>query len=249
MRDSSTSSSTISDGSPRRLFVGLPIAPTTSPRWTSTSPVRAAGQSSWMRPLRSTRSRKTSFPMSRRAITRPASRRVSAPSAPGLERVRLGADGGDLVAVGEALRRVVRSRRLDHSPGVRAVLRACRPRARPRSRALRRTGGCLVVRQQHGGQPVARRGVEPGLRAARRRCPGAARPGSTPIPARYQCGPGAPRRAAARRRGRRRGTAPVAAPSRSGVVDERAQRRRRRASAARPGGSQRAAPSTGPAVA
>src|SRR4051795_2543038 len=48
----------------------------------STSPVRSIGHRSWMRPLRSTRSRKTSFPMSRRAMTRPASRRLDSAAAP-----------------------------------------------------------------------------------------------------------------------------------------------------------------------
>ena len=65
-------------GSPRRDCAGEPVAPTTSPRWHS-----KGSQISWIRPERSTRSRKTSFPMSRRAITRPASRLVSAPSTPG----------------------------------------------------------------------------------------------------------------------------------------------------------------------
>src|SRR5262245_61175548 len=53
-----------------------------SPRSRSTSPVRSGRTSSWIRPERSTRSRKTSFPRSRRAITRPAIRRVSAASCP-----------------------------------------------------------------------------------------------------------------------------------------------------------------------
>ena len=87
-----------------------PSTPTMSPRWTSTSPVRSTGHSSWMRPERSTRSRKTSFPMSRRAITRPASRRFVSGGRAVVERLRLGADGGDLVAVGEALRRGHRGR-------------------------------------------------------------------------------------------------------------------------------------------
>src|SRR5215218_9771188 len=54
-----------------------------SPRSMSTGPVRSVAQSSWIRPERSTRSRKTSLPMSRRAMTRPATRRVSAASSPG----------------------------------------------------------------------------------------------------------------------------------------------------------------------
>src|SRR5438094_1011219 len=82
MRESSSSESTVSDGSPRRDFEGDPVTPITSPRCTSISPVRSTGQRSWMRPERSTRSRNTSFPMSRRAITRPARRRVVSALAP-----------------------------------------------------------------------------------------------------------------------------------------------------------------------
>src|SRR5829696_10092163 len=68
---SSSSSTTCSDGSPRRDLAGWPLTPTMSPRSTSTLPA-----SSWIRPLRSTRSRKVIFPISRRASTRPASRNV-----------------------------------------------------------------------------------------------------------------------------------------------------------------------------
>src|SRR6266516_1736509 len=82
MRASTSSESASNDGSPRRDFAGEPVTPTMSPRCSSSSPVRSTGHRSWIRPLRSTRSRKTSFPMSRRAITRPASRRVASPVAP-----------------------------------------------------------------------------------------------------------------------------------------------------------------------
>src|SRR5579875_1435024 len=75
IRARTSSSSTCSDGSPRRERAGEPLTPTTSPRWRSSARVRSEGQISWIRPERSTRSQKTSFPMSRRAITRPARRR------------------------------------------------------------------------------------------------------------------------------------------------------------------------------
>src|SRR5262245_46988781 len=45
--------------------------------------MRPVSHMSWIRPERSTRSRKTSFPISRLAIARPASRRVSSSSPPG----------------------------------------------------------------------------------------------------------------------------------------------------------------------
>src|SRR5258705_1398669 len=82
MRASSSSESTWSEVSPRRDFAGDPVTPTMSPRCTSISPVRSTGQRSWMRPERSTRSRNTSLPMSRRAITRAASRRFVSAVAP-----------------------------------------------------------------------------------------------------------------------------------------------------------------------
>src|SRR5438105_420375 len=78
--------STASDGSPRRDCAGVPSTPTTSPRSRSISPVRLVSQRSWIRPERSTRSRKTSLPWPRRAITRPASRRGSPASWPGSSR-------------------------------------------------------------------------------------------------------------------------------------------------------------------
>ena len=129
-------------------------------------PCAPAGQSSWMRPLRSTRSRKTSFPMSRRAITRPASRRVLGAFDTVLERVRLGANGGDLVAVREPLRRRGHER-LDHSPGPRALFRRV-PLALDREAVrLVEAEVRLVVRQQHGRQPGARRGASrPGWSSA-----------------------------------------------------------------------------------
>ena len=58
-----------------------------------------------MRPERSTRSRKLSFPCPRRAITRPASRRFSGDLRLRLESLGLLANRRDLVAIGEALGR------------------------------------------------------------------------------------------------------------------------------------------------
>src|SRR5262245_53104997 len=57
-----------------------------SPRSRSGTSTRPAWQKSWIRPDRSTRSRKVSFPCSRRPMTRPATRRVSSSSAPGSRR-------------------------------------------------------------------------------------------------------------------------------------------------------------------
>ena len=114
LRASTSTESARSDGSPRFDFPGRPTTPITSPRWTSSSPVRLVSQISWIRPERSTRSTNTSLPISRRAIARPASRRVTSSSPPGLERLALGADGRDLVPVGEALgRSAVVSRGVD----------------------------------------------------------------------------------------------------------------------------------------
>src|SRR6185503_6208890 len=67
-----------SDGSPRRERPGRPVAPTMSPRSRS----RCCSEISWMRPERSTRSRKVSFPISRRAMTRPATRTSSSSVSP-----------------------------------------------------------------------------------------------------------------------------------------------------------------------
>ena len=145
--------------------------PTMSPRWTSTSPVRSTGQRSWIRPERSTRSRKVSLPMSRRASTRPASRRSSARFPAGLEPLGLGADGCDLVTVREALRQllIAASSTLGGRP------RACDLRAPPRSRDCRRRRGFAPNSSagRRAGRP-RRRPRDPG-RAARCRSHGAAR--------------------------------------------------------------------------
>ena len=218
MRESSTSSSTISDGSPRRDFVGLPVTPTTSPRCTSTSPVRAAGQSSWIRPLRSTRSRKTSFPMSRRAITRPARRRSSAPSAPGSSASASARTAAISSRSGKRFG-VVGSRPLDHSPGVRPVLAASRLRARPRSRAGRRRRGCAsLFVSSTAGRPSRRGRVEARLEQRRADSRAAAPAGRRRSRRGTSAGPASPRRASPRPRGRRRGTARSPRRARSGVV-------------------------------
>src|SRR5712691_3342210 len=80
---SRASSETAREGSPRFVFVATPLTPTMSPRSTLTPPRSSGRIRSWMRSLRSTRSRNISFPMSRRARTRPARRCCSSPSAPG----------------------------------------------------------------------------------------------------------------------------------------------------------------------
>src|SRR6185312_15636937 len=75
---SSSIADVISDGSPRRERPGRPVAPTMSPRSRSS----CCSEISWMRPERSTRSRKVSFPISRRAMTRPATRTSSSSVSP-----------------------------------------------------------------------------------------------------------------------------------------------------------------------
>ena len=82
LRESTSTLSASTEGSPRRDFAGRPATPTTSPTWTSSSPVTATSQITWIRPERSTTSRKTSFPIPRRAIARPAILRVASASAP-----------------------------------------------------------------------------------------------------------------------------------------------------------------------
>ena len=160
----------------------------------------------------------------------------------------LGAHGGDLVAVGEALA-AAGSRLLDHSPGVRAALRRLAFADDLESVAAVEGEVHLVVRQQQARQAVAAGALEPGLRAARRRSPAAARPGRRRSRRGTSAGRRDARRAASRPRARRRGNAPVAAPSRIGVATSGAQRRRATRIAGRPGGSQRAAPRTSPVVA
>src|SRR6185503_712929 len=103
-------------------FAGLPATPTTSPTWTSSSPVTATSQITWIRPERSTTSRKTSFPIPRRAIARPAILRVAAASAPassGSASARTAAissrSGKRLGPGGAVTGRIVRIRRRRHA--------------------------------------------------------------------------------------------------------------------------------------
>ena len=181
-----------SDGSPRRDIVGWPMTPTMSPRWTSTSPPRSAEQRSWIRPQRSTRSRKTSFPRSRRASTRPASRRSLAPRRParaarprrGRPRSRRGRGSASGVIAASLDAGVS-----PHHPGLRAACRASGPRARPRSRGARRSEVRLGVREQRARDAVAPEASMPGCRSALP-IPSRRLGGSTPMPARYQCGSG-----------------------------------------------------------
>ena len=77
-----------------------------SPRSTSTTPARSSWQKSWIRPERSTRSRKTSFPMSRRASTRPATRIVPSPVWPASSGSAAASTAATSSPVGKALGQV-----------------------------------------------------------------------------------------------------------------------------------------------
>ena len=86
---SSTASSTATLSSPRRVRVTGPLTPRMSPRSRSSraaiasSPRRSMLAQSWIRPLRSSRSRKATLPWPRRAASRPATRTTSVPVSPG----------------------------------------------------------------------------------------------------------------------------------------------------------------------
>ena len=163
----------------------------------------------------------------------------------GLERLGLGAHGRDLVAVGKALRRVIRASleaTSTDSPG-----RAARPAGvsllahdLEAVRLVERRGSSSAFVSNAHGSPARVRGLEPGREQGAADALRAARAGSTPIPARYQCGPGT--------------REPPEVVDRATVGEERAGRRtqpeRRRDAArsaaperirGRPGGSQRAA--------
>ena len=154
LRASTSTLSASTDGSPRRDFAGRPTTPTTSPRWTSSSPVTATSQITWMRPERSTRSRKTSLP-----IPAPRHRPAGDPArladlAAVLERLGLGADGRDLVPVGKALR----CRRLGHARIVRPRWTSVRHRRPFWALRLASRGGARgagpegIVRQHRPGR-------------------------------------------------------------------------------------------------
>ena len=138
---SSSSSSTSSDGSPRRDFVGRPTRRRCRRGARRRRRSRATSQITWMRPERSTRSRKTSLPIPAAPSPGPPgganrrSRRRSRAARPPRGR-------GDLVPVGKALRcgrlgheRIVRPRvgfspaptpLLGASPGVSGRRSRCR---------------------------------------------------------------------------------------------------------------------------
>ena len=219
-----------------------------SPRCTSTSPVRSTGHSSWIRPERSTRSRKVSLPISRRASTRPASRRLGVGLGTGLETLGLRTHCRDLVAVGKAPRRSHPSslvRAAPHHPGTRAVsgrlaflddLEAVGPRR------SRHSPGCSSGARTGSDRASTRRDPAAAMRCqcpppnepARRRSP----PGTSGAQARPQPASPPPRV-------RRRGSATVASRTRIGVATSA-----RSIGATwiwgRPGGSQRAQPSSFP---
>ena len=216
--------------------VGVPIAPTMSPRCDVDrrrcgSPGRAAGCG---RSGRRGRGRRASPSRAARARGRRA-RRSSAPSSPGSSALGLGADGRDLVAVGKPLRRHRRESRgrspRTSQPGRRSrpgatAAGAVSPSTHPRSRAARveRRGSASAFVSSAHGSAGALGGLEPGREQRAADALGAARPASTPIPARYQCGPGtARRRAGCRPRGRRQEARRRLAPSSQRRRDRRAR--------------------------
>src|SRR4026207_1805089 len=106
----SDTSSPASEGAPRRDFAGCPTTPTTSPRWTPTSPMRPVSHMSWIRPERSTRSRQTSLPIPRPATApparpraRPRGRGCAAAPAARLDPLSRSTNVRDLVPIGEPL--------------------------------------------------------------------------------------------------------------------------------------------------
>ena len=251
LRESSSSSSTISDGSPRRDFVGLPVTPTTSPRCdVDLARARLRARGAGCGRVRSTRSRNTSLPMSRRAMH-------AAGEAP-----RLGALLARLERSRPRRGRAAISSRSGNRFGVSltaslTIAQAWGPLSGVRSLPhdlepvpVRRTARFdLAVRQQHRRDSLAAlRRSSPGWSSAEP-MPCRCADGSTPIPARYQCASGhrlgAQRlhRAAVGEKRPERGAAGA-----SGVATSARSVGPMRI-AARPGGSHRAAPSTGPAVA
>ena len=76
---------TASDGSPRLVCAGMPVDADDVAEIEVDVPGPILDTSSWIRPERSTRSRKTSFPMSRRAMTRPPRLASLAGLLPGLD--------------------------------------------------------------------------------------------------------------------------------------------------------------------
>ncbi len=104
---------------------------------------RPVSHMSWMRPERSTRSRKTSFPISRRAMTRPARRRVSSSSLP----ASISSVAARMSTIGVAIREPLRSRH-----GGQPI----RPRAASRSGMIQRTQQRLRVSRAVTTSPCSR---------------------------------------------------------------------------------------------
>ena len=143
--ESSSSESTISDGSPRRDFAGDPSTPTTSPRCTSISPVRSTGQRSWMRPRAvdeveehelahvAARHHAAGEPALRR---RPSRRRRAARPPRGRPRSRRGRESSSAQSCGRVVRAVS-----PRSPSRRARRRRAPPRRASQPVTSSATGG------------------------------------------------------------------------------------------------------------
>ena len=185
-----------------------------SPRWTSISPVRSAGQRSWIRPGAVDEVEEGELPhlaAREHAPGEPAlvgrpRRPARAPSASARTAAISSRSGKRFAAIG-AGSLVPLQGAAPHHPGCGPSSRRPALAGRPRSRGARRRPGSLVVREQRAGDAGSRfDGVEPGLH--QRGADAVPLPaGSTPMPARYQCGSGRRQPASPRRRARRRGSA------------------------------------------
>ena len=161
-----------SDGSPRRDFAGRPTTPTTSPRWTSSSPV-GRGVADHLDPpgaVDEVEEDELAHPAPRHRAAGDAA--ASSGVAARLERLGLGPDRRDLVPVGEALRGSHSARR-SYAPSDTERARAEHRRGltgieAPRSRGA--GGGLARPRPDRRSGPraerVARRGPTTGARQA-----------------------------------------------------------------------------------
>ena len=188
MRERSSSSSTTSDGSPRRLFAGLPVDADD----VAEVDVDLAGARGRAQQLDAAGAvdevEEDELPHVAPRHHAPGEAPRLGGLRPVLERLRLGAHGGDLVAVRIALRRAFAHGRL-------TIAQACGPSfgVSP-SRTVRKPWRLverevvLVVRQQDGRTPSRSDAAMPGASSAPP-IPWRRAAGSTPMPARYQCGP------------------------------------------------------------